>query len=98
MTKDKLSTVRHDMHWKFSVQRAELCFSIKEFSFILRWANVKSSWGFSPSISVLNSMKSSQETVAPDGSLKQSRWTWSWYLKTLRLLEKRDVAVSSREV
>ena len=43
---------------------------------------------------ILNSMKSSRETVAPDGSLKQSRWARSWYLKTLRLLETRDVAAA----
>ena len=42
-------------------------------------------------------MKSSQETVAPDGSSEHSRWARSWYLKTLGLLETPEMAVSSRE-
>jgi len=34
MTKDKLSTVRHYIHLKLSAQRAELHFSVKEFSLL----------------------------------------------------------------
>jgi len=43
---------------------------------------------------ILNPMKSSKEIVAPAGSLKQSRWAQSWYLKSMRLLETRDVAAA----